>query len=133
MLHASSIRTLTAAALLGVAGTAHAQAPSAPTSQLTPGMTVKLLLMDELKSGAVTKGQRVNFRVDENVVDGNGNVLIRQGTPAYGSVTETRKNGMFGKRGLLNIAADYTITVDGQKVALRATQANGGKSNTGWG
>jgi hypothetical protein len=104
----------------------HAQVQGA----LTPEMSVRLILIDRLKSGHSRKGERVNFRVDDDVVDASGAVLIRKGTPAYGTVTQSRGNGMFGKRGLLAISIDYTTAIDGQRVPLRAQNEKQGRSGS---
>lgn len=105
--------------------------PTAPPGVLVPDMTIKLITVGKYKSGDAKKGSRVNLRVDDDVVDAEGKVLIRKGTPAYGTVTASRKSGLFGKRGLLDISIDYTTAVDGQRVPLRATKARAGKSAAG--
>lgn len=105
-------------------------APRTP-GQLDPDTTIKLLTVGQYKSGDSKKGDRVNLRVDEDIIDSAGNVLVRRGTAAFGTVTASRRSGIFGKRGLLDISIDYTHAVDGQKVPLRATKSRGGKSNAG--
>ncbi len=105
--------------------------PTAPPGILVPDMTIKLITVGKYKSGDAKKGSRVNLRVDDDVVDAEGKVLIRKGTAAYGTVTASRKSGIFGKRGLLDISIDYTTSVDGQRVPLRATKARAGKSAAG--
>lgn len=104
---------------------------SGQPGMLVPDMTVKLITVGKYKSGDAKKGERVNLRVDDDVLDSEGKVLIRKGTPAYGTVTASRGSGIFGKRGLLDISIDYTNAVDGQKVALRATKSRSGKSASG--
>jgi hypothetical protein len=98
---------------------------------LNPDTSIKLLLLETLRSGRAQKGARINYRVDEDVLDANGNVLIKKGTPAYGTVLNSRASGAWGKRGALDISVDYTTAVDGQKVALRGskeTRGGGDKS-----
>lgn len=111
---------------LGVAGATQAQTPG----QLTPETTVKLVLVDRLHSGSSREGDRINFRVDEDIADANGQVLIRKGTAAYGSVTKSRKSKGFGRRGLLDFSVDYTTAVDGQRVPLRCNGGKSGKSGS---
>lgn len=100
-------------------------------ANLSPETTVKLVLLDRLRSGSSKKGDRVNLRVDEDVTDGSGNVLIRRGSAAYGTITASRGAKMFGRRGTLAFSVDYTTAVDGQRVPLRANSDKGGKSK-GW-
>ncbi len=113
---------------LVVAGapTAQAQMPG----QLTPETTVKLVLVDRLHSSSSREGDRINFRVDEEIADAHGQVLIRKGTAAYGSVTKSRKSKGFGRRGLLDFSLDYTTAVDGQRVPLRGSGVKSGKSGS---
>jgi hypothetical protein len=111
---------------LGMTGAAHAQLPG----QLTPETTVKLVLVDRLHSGSSREGDRINFRVDEDIADANGQVLVRKGTAAYGTVTKSRRSKGFGRRGLLDFSVDYTTAVDGQRVPLRCNGGKSGKSGS---
>jgi hypothetical protein len=96
---------------------------------LTPQHSVKLMLLEELRSGRSERASRVNFKVDENVVGEDGSVLIRQGTPAYGTVVRSRKAGAWGRRGILEIEVNYTNAVDGQRVELRGNETKAGNKN----
>jgi hypothetical protein len=129
----TQLQTIRVSALLGafLCGLSLACARAQAPATLAPGTTVKLILVDRLKSGDSKKGERVNLRVDEDIVDTAGTVLIRRGTPAVGTVTQSRHNGLFGRRGLLSISIDYTAAVDGQRVPLRAVAEKTGKSNSG--
>ena len=133
MARSSSLLRRTALGLLGLALSVPCLADheDGPTAKLSPEMTVRLILVDRLRSGASQKGDRVTLRVDEDVVDNQGNVLIRKGTPAYGSITGSRKNGMFGKRGTVDFAVEFTTAVDDQPVRLQAAHTRGGKSGAG--
>lgn len=93
---------------------------------LTPDVSMKLILMDKLRSGDSKKNDRVNYKVDEDVLDKNGKVLIKKGTPAYGTVLNSRRSGMWGKRGALDVSVEYTSAIDGQRVALRANKEKRG-------
>jgi hypothetical protein len=104
---------------------------TAPAGQLVPDIVIKVIVLGNYKSGDAKKGDRVNLRVDEDVVDSAGMVLVRKGTPAYGTVTSSRGSGIFGKRGLLDVAIDYTNAVDGTKVPLRASKSRAGKGAGG--
>jgi hypothetical protein len=105
--------------------------PTAPPGHLAPDSVVKLIVIGNYKSGNAKKGERVNLRVDDDVLDSAGTALIRKGTPAYGTVANSRGSGLFGKRGLLDISIDYTTGIDGTKVPLRANKSRAGKSAAG--
>lgn len=104
---------------------------SANEFNLNPEISVKLILLEKQRSGDSKRYSRVNYKVDEDVTDKNGNILIRKGTPAYGTVLSSRRSGMLGRRGILDISVDYTTAVDGQKVNLRANKARSGSGNKG--
>ncbi len=92
-------------------------------ANITPETSLKLVLCERLKSGYVKPKERVHFRVDEDLLDPAGNVLIRKGTPAFGTVLNSRKAGILGRRGALDVSVDFTTAVDGQKIPLRASKA----------
>jgi hypothetical protein len=98
-------------------------------AQLSAGETVRLVLVDRVHSGSVKKGERVAFQVQEDVMSGSL-VLIRRGTPAYGTVTAAKKGGLPWKRGALEVRLDYTTSVDGQRVRLAGELERDGKSST---
>ena len=54
---------------------------------------IRLILLKELHSGGTPQGTIVPFMVDQNVTDSNGNVLVKAGTPAYGEVVWSRREG----------------------------------------
>lgn len=95
-------------------------------SNLTPEITLKLILVDKLRSGDSKRNDRVNYKVDEDIADQQGNILIKKGTPAYGTVINSRRNGMWGKRGALDVSVEYTTAIDGQRVPLRASKEKRG-------
>ena len=98
---------------------------------LTQDTAIKLITVDRLKSGANRKNDRVRYNVDEDVLDKDGNVLIRKGTPAYGVVLNSRGAGGWGRRGALDVSVEYTTAVDGQKVNLTATKGKRGGGKKG--
>lgn len=98
---------------------------------LNPDVSVKLILLEKQRSGDSKRHSRVNYKVDEDVTDKNGNILIRKGTPAYGTVLNSRRAGMLGRRGSLDVSVDYTTAVDGQKVNLRSSKEKLGSGNKG--
>ena len=98
---------------------------------LTQDTAIKLITVDRLKSGACRKKDRVRYNVDEDVLDSNGNILIKKGTPAYGEVLNSRGAGAWGKRGALDVSVEYTTAVDGQKVKLTASKGKRGGGKPG--
>ncbi|NCB39937.1 MAG: hypothetical protein EOM80_14320 [Erysipelotrichia bacterium] len=102
-----------------------------PEFNLTPETAIKLILLDKMRSGDSKKNEQVNYKVDEDVLDQNNNILIRKGTPAYGTVLNSRRSGMLGRRGSLDISVEYTNAVDGQRVNLRANKERRGGGSKG--
>lgn len=105
--------------------------PSSDSGALTTNDSVKLILLDRLRSGASRKGDRVNFKVDEDVYDNSKNLVIAKGTEAFGTIMNSRPSGAWGRRGALDVSVDYTFAVDGQKVPLRAQKNRVGGGNKG--
>lgn len=60
----------------------HAHAKENKEFNLTPEVSMKLILLDKLRSGDCRKNERVNYKVDEDVCVKNGTVLIKRGAPA---------------------------------------------------
>jgi hypothetical protein len=129
--------TLNTIALLGAALTAGSATGSwaqTGVGELNPQTEVRLHVVDRLQSGVSRAGDRINFRVDADVQDAAGNVLIRGGTPAYGTITQSKGSGAWGRRGHLDMSIDYTTAVDGQRVPLRGQNVTGGRKGgtTAW-
>src|SRR5215212_7787421 len=121
---------LPSVALLGIVLTANSSWAQG-AGQLTPQTEVRLHVVDRLQSGLSRVGDRANFRVDADVQDTEGHIVIRGGTPAYGTVTESKGKGSWGKRGRLNLSIDYTTAVDGQRVPLRGQNGAAGRKGSG--
>ncbi|HEU4507862.1 MAG TPA: DUF2846 domain-containing protein, partial [Pyrinomonadaceae bacterium] len=64
---------------------------------------------------------QIHFTVAEDVII-NGQVIVRKGTPAVGSVVIPEKGGYLGKSGKLAILIESTTTSDGQQLRLRAVK-----------
>ena len=93
------------------------------------GTPVILKLTEEVSSKTKNMNESVSMQVARDVVI-DGKVVIKAGTPATGTVSWAEKAGMIGKEGKIQITADSTKSVDGQRVPLRATVTNMGKSET---
>jgi len=123
-----SLAALLAASLLTPA---RAQAPAgAPAVELPAQTPVTLSFVREVKSGDVKVGEVIHFRVEEDVIAPDGTVLIRRGATAYGKVTRSKRAGLFGKRGALEIEVEYTHAVDRQRVALTGEVEEGRKGGS---
>jgi hypothetical protein len=97
-------------------------APAANTVEaaLPAHAEVRLELVEPLSSRGMRKGDRVQFRVAEDLLADTGATVIRKGTPALGTVLEARRAGLLGRNGSLELGLDFTTAVDGQVVPLRA-------------
>ena len=93
------------------------------------GVPVILRLTEEVSSKTKNVNENVAMEVARDVIV-DGKIVIKAGTPASGTVSWAEKAGMLGKEGKIQITADSTKTVDGQKAQLRATVTNMGKSET---
>lgn len=97
--------------------------------QVKSGVPVILRLTEDVNSKTKNMNDMVAMEVARDVkVDGK--IVIKAGTPATGTVTWAEKSGALGKEGKIQIAADSTKAVDGQKVQLRASVTQMGKSET---
>ncbi len=106
-------------------------APVAPAPVVVPERTeVKLILKQRLKSGETKKNAEVVFAVAQDVYSAERALLITAGTPAYGTVTESKRRGMLGKGGKLGFTCDYVRLPDGTKIPLRGDSVGvAGKNN----
>ena len=96
---------------------------------LPEGTPLHVVTTQETTSTDAKPNDPVQFTVDEDVsIDGQ--VLIRKGTTATGSVINAMKQGYLGKSGKLAIQVESTQTVDGQPLKLRASKGSEGKDKT---
>ena len=101
---------------------------------LPEGTPVFVTLKQRLRSGAAKPGQTVAFTVTSDVRRGgavagpNAEVLILAGTPAVGTVVESRGAGAFGKPGRLRVSCDYVLLPDRTRVSLRAIDPDNSKA-----
>lgn len=95
---------------------------------ISEGTEVKVITTAEITSKKAKPNDPVGFTVDEDVVI-NGQVVVRKGTEAIGSVVNAEKGGYMGKSGKLAIQVESTKTVDGQPLKLRAAKGKEGEDN----
>jgi len=96
---------------------------------VSEGTAVKVITTSEITSKKAKPNDPVGFTIDEDVVI-NGQVIVRKGTEAIGSVVNAEKGGYMGKSGKLAIQVESTKTVDGQPLKLRAAKGKEGEDNT---
>ncbi len=99
---------------------------------LKAGTPVTVVLKEALRGGRDKNGRSVSFAVASDVLAPNGrDVILRAGTPAYGTVRESGGAGMFGKGGKLKITCDYVAAADGARVPLRPAAKRDSIGRTG--
>ncbi|MFT4114811.1 PEGA domain-containing protein [Silvibacterium sp.] len=113
----------------GTAPNAQPQQPPKPNT-LLDGTPIKLKLGRTLSSADAKVGDEVDFEVLEEIrVDGQ--VAIPKGGLALATVTEAEHKKSMGRAGKLNVNIDSVRLVDGEKVALRATEGGKGGGHVG--
>jgi len=132
------VYSLTVLSLLAVPAIGFAQdvAPPAtaqPTTKpllLVDGTEISVKTVGDLSGKTAAVGDVFTWRVNKPVIVDNY-VVIAEGAPVKGVVTEAKKSGMLGKSGSLNVRLETTKTVDGQSVKVRASQSRAGDSKVG--
>jgi hypothetical protein len=106
--------------------------PTAPTKGfvLEDGTAVTLRLGRTLSSADAHAGDRVDFKVAEEVSI-NRIVVILRDSPASGTVIAAHKKRRMGRAGKLDVSIDSVQLADGEKVTLRAVKESQGGSHTG--
>src|ERR1043166_1522956 len=93
---------------------------------LPEGTPIRVVTAQDINSKEAKPNDTVNFTVDEDVLV-NGQIVVRKGSAALGSVINAEKGGYLGKSGKLAIQVESTQTVDGGKLKLRAATGGEGK------
>ena len=96
---------------------------------LSEGTAIRVVTAQDITSKDAKPNDPVNFTVDEDL-SVNGQVVVRKGTAAVGSVINAEKHGYMGKSGKLAIQVESTQTVDGARLKLRAAKGNEGKDTS---
>jgi Protein of unknown function (DUF2846) len=96
---------------------------------LIEGTPLHVVTTQAITSKTANLNDVINFKVDEDLVV-NGQVVIRKGTPAIGSVMHATKGGYMGKSGKLGIQVEWTQTVDDARLKLRAAKGGEGDDET---
>jgi hypothetical protein len=107
-----------------LASLTHDQLP-APTT-IAEGTSVLLAIKQTLKSGTAKKGDQVLFEVAADAfTPDRRTVLIAKGSPAFGTVEQSRGAGPFGRSGSLQVRFDHLVLTNGARIQLRPESPNG--------
>ncbi len=112
-----------------------AGAPQTPTAaansllKLEDATPVLLRTKEELSSGTAKVGDRVPFRVTEDVKVGDM-IVIQRGAEAWGVVTAVQPKARKGKAGSLDIAIQSVQLLNGESATLRAEQHSKGAGSS---
>lgn len=96
---------------------------------IPPNTDVLVRLDQEVSSKGRKVGDSFKLTVVQDVMH-NGTVVIRRGTPAFGSVVWRTGKGMFGKSAKMEITVDR-LSFDGRDVPLFGRFREEGEGNTG--
>ena len=96
---------------------------------LAEGTPINVVTAEEITSKAAKPNDPVKFTIADDLVI-NGQVVVRKGTPALGSVITAQKGGYMGNSGKLAIQVESTTTSDGQTLKLRAAKGGEGDDKT---
>lgn len=120
-----SLFTILVIALLA----AHIRAVPQDEIVVPEGTSINVAVAKEVTSKEAKPNDPVEFTVAEDLVI-NGQVIVRKGTPAIGSVINAEKGGYMGKSGKLAVQVESTTTTDGQPLKLRAAKGREGDDKT---
>jgi hypothetical protein len=116
------------------ASLAASPAPAVPVAApgkliLKEGEEVKLKFVDDLSSKTAEDGDSVNLVLDEPLKVGDV-VVVKAGAKAVGTVTNSKKAGMLGRAGELNIRLEHLKAGD-DRVRLRGSKGKEGEGKEG--
>lgn len=86
------------------------------------GTPLVLTTTEKMVSGEIPEGTKIKYKVERDVLDAQGRVLIAAGSTAYGKVIKSEGSGFFGRSGALNISVDNVDAADGSLVPLRCVR-----------
>lgn len=90
----------------------------AERTELNKGTDVPLLFEHSLSSMTAKVGDRVDFRVKDDVHGTNGDVVIARDTPVVGHVTKVKGHAKYGVNAQIQITLDKVKAVNGKWVPL---------------
>jgi hypothetical protein len=92
---------------------------SSSSVTLNEGSILKVALNDDISGKEVSVGQKINFSLAEDIIQGN-TIVLRKGLKVVGTVTEAAKSKGLGKKGKLSFSIDYLYLENGKVVKLRS-------------
>lgn len=107
---------------------APAAAPN-PKLLLKEGEDVKLKFADDLSSKTADEGDPVNLILAEDLKVGDV-VVVKAGAKATGTISHSKKAGMLGRAGELNMRLEHLKAVD-ERVKLRGSKGKEGEGKEG--
>ncbi len=96
---------------------------------LKDGTDVQLKFAQDLTSKTAAEGDPVSLVLDQDLKLGDV-VVIKAGAKAVGTITHSKKAGMMGKAGELNMRLEYLIAGD-SRVKLRGSKGKEGEGKEG--
>jgi hypothetical protein len=111
------------------AGVPQAPAAASPAMKLADATPVLLRTKEELSSAAAKVGDRVAFRVTEDVKAGDL-IVIRRGAEASGVVTAVQKKKRKGQPGSVSVSIQSVQLLSGESALLRAEKRSKGVDKT---
>lgn len=123
---------LTIAVIASLSAYVHAAVPlHRPQDEIVvaEGTPINVVTTKEVTTKEAKPNDPVDFAIAEDLVI-NGQVVVRKGTPATGSVINAEKGGYMGKSGKLAVQVEWTTTSDGQRLKLRAAKGREGDDKT---
>jgi hypothetical protein len=105
------------------------QAPEPAKMVLKEGTDVHLKFAQDISSKTAEEGDSVALVLDEDIKVGDV-VVAKAGAKAVGTVTNSKKAGMMGKAGELNMRLEYLIMPD-SRLRLRGSKGKEGEGKEG--
>ena len=111
--------------------TAPPATPPEPEAKITlkEGTDVPLKFAQDLTSKTAQEGDPVSLVLDQALKVGDI-VVIKAGAKAVGTITHSKKAGMMGKAGELNMRLEYLLAED-NRVKLRGSKGKEGEGKEG--
>lgn len=96
------------------------------TSSVSSGF-IDATILNEVSS---ENEDKVLIQVSHNVIDANGRILIKEGTPIQCNIEKTKRKGV-GKPGSIKITMNSVKSVDGQDIRLNGKYTKEGQNLQG--
>jgi hypothetical protein len=91
------------------------------------GSAVSVRLDQTLSSNNSSVGAFVYFTVVNDVFDSEGNVVIKTGAKAEGTVTSVKAAGLLGQAGSIGISVNTVTAIDGTRIPVQAISSGSGE------